>query len=150
MSEANLAGSKLLTSWKEIAAFLGKGVRTVQRWEATLGLPILRPDGAPRNVVMAHRDDLEAWVQRGRRAFRPQANASLKKDEEARLQLAAGLEEFRRAMKEIEGLVQDVAISRAVLREEVRRFRSLYDEWNMNRNCGGDADYKPLHASKVN
>ena len=31
---------KVFSSWKEIAAYLGKGVRTVQRWEAVLGLPV--------------------------------------------------------------------------------------------------------------
>ena len=31
-----------LNGWKEIAVFLGKGVRTVQRWERDHGLPIHR------------------------------------------------------------------------------------------------------------
>ena len=31
-----------LDSWKEIATFLNRGVRTVQRWEATEGLPVRR------------------------------------------------------------------------------------------------------------
>jgi hypothetical protein len=31
------------TSWKEIAKYLGKGVRTAQRWEHEAGLPIRRP-----------------------------------------------------------------------------------------------------------
>jgi len=31
-----------LDSWKEIAAFLNRGVRTVQRWEASEGLPVHR------------------------------------------------------------------------------------------------------------
>jgi hypothetical protein len=31
-----------LDSWKEIAAYLKRGVRTVQRWERTSGLPVHR------------------------------------------------------------------------------------------------------------
>ena len=31
---------KILNSWKEIASYLGKGVRTVQRQESELKLPI--------------------------------------------------------------------------------------------------------------
>ena len=31
-----------LDSWKEIAAYLRKGLRTVQRWERTEGLPVRR------------------------------------------------------------------------------------------------------------
>ena len=57
--------SKMLSSWKEIAHFFGKGVRTVQRWEKTLNLPIRRPPGAPSNVVLARTSDLEAWMHRG-------------------------------------------------------------------------------------
>ena len=55
----------MLSSWKEIAHFFGKGVRTVQRWEKTLNLPIRRPPGAPSNVVLARTSDLEAWMHRG-------------------------------------------------------------------------------------
>ena len=57
--------SKMLSSWKEIANFFGKGVRTVQRWEKTLDLPIHRPPGAPSNVVLARQSDLEEWMHRG-------------------------------------------------------------------------------------
>jgi len=32
----------VLTSWKEIAAYFGIGVRTVQRWERQFGLPVER------------------------------------------------------------------------------------------------------------
>jgi ElaB/YqjD/DUF883 family membrane-anchored ribosome-binding protein len=32
----------VLHSWKEIAAYMGRGVRTVQRWERDLALPVRR------------------------------------------------------------------------------------------------------------
>ena len=60
-----IALNRMLSSWKEIAHFFGKGVRTVQRWEKTLNLPIRRPPGAPSNVVLARTSDLEAWMHRG-------------------------------------------------------------------------------------
>ena len=60
--------STMLSSWKEIAQFFGKGVRTVQRWEKTLSLPIQRPPGAPSNVVLARTSDLEAWMHRSESA----------------------------------------------------------------------------------
>jgi len=53
---------KYLTSWKEIANYLGKGVRTVQRYEAELGLPVRRPAGKSRAAVMATRAEIDAWV----------------------------------------------------------------------------------------
>ncbi len=52
-----------LGSWKEIAAYLGKGVRTVQRWERQLGLPVRRPvNCAQKRIVLARRADLDAWI----------------------------------------------------------------------------------------
>ena len=36
------ARGRRLDSWKEIAAYLGRDVRTVQRWERREGLPIHR------------------------------------------------------------------------------------------------------------
>jgi hypothetical protein len=52
----------VLTSWKEIAAYLGKGVRTVQRWEKDFGLPIRRPQGSDKSAILARTRDLDAWV----------------------------------------------------------------------------------------
>jgi hypothetical protein len=54
--------AKILGSWKEIAAYLGKGVRTVQRWEQLHGLPVRRPVAAPQGVVYASREELDAWL----------------------------------------------------------------------------------------
>jgi hypothetical protein len=54
---------RIFSSWKEIATFLGRGVRTVQRWEATLGLPIRRPNGYGSNVVVATESELRQWLR---------------------------------------------------------------------------------------
>ena len=54
--------AKVLTSWKEIALYLGKGVRTVQRWECELGLPVRRPAGKPKGVVCASSEELDRWL----------------------------------------------------------------------------------------
>lgn len=69
--------NRMLSSWKEIAQFFGKGVRTVQRWEKTLDLPIHRPPGAPSNVVLAKESDLEEWMNRGMISAQTRATASL-------------------------------------------------------------------------
>ena len=53
----------ILSSWKEIAAFLGKGVRTVQRWESCLGLPVHRP-GGNHGGVLAYPAEIDAWCQK--------------------------------------------------------------------------------------
>jgi phage terminase Nu1 subunit (DNA packaging protein) len=61
--------SEILNSWKEVAEYLGRGTRTVQRWEQDLGLPVRRPRGKRHSAVMALRQDLDTWVR-----DRPQIN----------------------------------------------------------------------------
>ena len=53
----------VLNSWKEIASYLGRGVRTVQRYERDLKLPVRRPRGTPRSAVVALPEDLDAWLR---------------------------------------------------------------------------------------
>src|SRR5262249_45460852 len=54
--------SEILNSWKEVAHYLGRGIRTVQRWEHDLGLPVRRPRGRTRGPIIALREDLDDWV----------------------------------------------------------------------------------------
>jgi hypothetical protein len=53
---------RVLNSWKEIAGYLGRGVRTVQRWESEFGLPVRRPRGKKRSAVVAISGDVDAWM----------------------------------------------------------------------------------------
>ena len=55
-----------LDSWKEIAAFLGRGVRTVQRWEREEQLPVYRLPHAKRGSVYADRQRLSQWWEQRR------------------------------------------------------------------------------------
>lgn len=54
-------GRRRLTSWKEIAAHVGRDVRTVLRWEKHRGLPVHRVPGSTGRVVFAYTDELDAW-----------------------------------------------------------------------------------------
>ena len=51
----------LLSGWKEIATYMHRGVRTVQRWEA-IGLPVRRPRGGVRTCVIAFTEELDGWA----------------------------------------------------------------------------------------
>jgi Tol biopolymer transport system component len=53
--------SRRLDSWKEIASYLGRGLRTVQRWEREEGLPVHRLGHAKRGSVYADPVELDAW-----------------------------------------------------------------------------------------
>src|ERR1700728_4785016 len=53
--------SERLDSWKEIAAYLKREVRTVRRWETYEGLPVHRHLHKVRGSVYAFRPELDAW-----------------------------------------------------------------------------------------
>ena len=56
-----------LDSWKEIATYLKRGVRTVQRWEHTAGLPVHRLVPDRQGSVFAFKSELDAWLAGTRR-----------------------------------------------------------------------------------
>jgi hypothetical protein len=53
---------RVLSGWKEVAKYLRSGVRTVQRYERELGLPIRHPLGKKRGSISADVTELDAWV----------------------------------------------------------------------------------------
>lgn len=56
------AESIRLDSWKEIASYLGRDVRTVRRWEEERGLPVHRLPGGKRGAVYALRNEIDTWL----------------------------------------------------------------------------------------
>ncbi len=52
-----------LDSWKEIAAYLGRDVTTVQRWEKSEAMPVHRHVHDKRSSVYALTSELDAWRQ---------------------------------------------------------------------------------------
>jgi len=55
--------SEILRSWKEIAAYAGASVRTLQRWEREFRLPVRRIATKKGSVVFAFRSDLDTWFR---------------------------------------------------------------------------------------
>jgi hypothetical protein len=51
-----------LDSWKEIAVYLNRGVRTVQRWEREEGLPVRRHNHRRRASVYAIPSEVQRWI----------------------------------------------------------------------------------------
>lgn len=62
---AGRKSERRLNSWKEIASFLQKDVRTVQRWEKNEGLPVHRKPHDKLSSVFAYESELEAWWNQG-------------------------------------------------------------------------------------
>src|ERR1700680_1816261 len=55
------ASSDRLDSWKEIASYIKRDVRTAQRWEKQEGLPVHRLQHDVQGTVFAYRSELDAW-----------------------------------------------------------------------------------------
>lgn len=62
-NQGNVRPRNLLNSWKEIATFLDRGVRTVQRWERDHQLPVHRIGNSPRAAVFALQEELLLWLR---------------------------------------------------------------------------------------
>jgi TolB-like protein len=52
-----------LDSWKEIAGYLRREVRTVQRWEKSANLPVHRVQLEKQSAVYAYKSELDAWYR---------------------------------------------------------------------------------------
>ena len=87
------ASEDRLDSWKEIAAYLGRDVTTVQRWEKREGMPVHRHVHDKRGSVYALGPELDAWLQ-GRRLSLDEEE----KDQKAEALLGAESDPRRRAI----------------------------------------------------
>lgn len=55
-----------LESWKQIAVYLDREVRTVQRWEKNEGLPVHRHIHLKGGTVYALKEEINVWLRRRR------------------------------------------------------------------------------------
>jgi hypothetical protein len=51
-----------LDSWKQIAVYLGREIRTVQRWERLERLPVRRHFHVKGGTVYAFKNEIDAWL----------------------------------------------------------------------------------------
>jgi hypothetical protein len=110
---------EIVSGWKDIANYLGRGVRTVQRYERDLGLPIRRPAGKPKGSVIATRAELDGWVK-----ARPLRESS--RLPRAIIDQRALLNEFRRNIAELHRLRQESAEWR----------QKLHKSWELLQTTG--------------
>jgi len=64
LGDHRFSGDLQLESWKEIATYLKRGIRTVQRWEAKEGLPVRRQVHEKLGTVYAYARELDTWRKR--------------------------------------------------------------------------------------
>ncbi len=100
-----------LNGWKEIGSYLGRVVRTAQRWE-TLGMPVHRPASRKRTAVIAFPQELDSWLVRNRPrldAYDPSDTAASTTD------LAALTERLDRLQREATTLALEIQRARGEL-----------------------------------
>lgn len=68
---------KRLDSWKQIAVYLNREVRSVQRWEKHEGLPVHRHPHLKGSTVYAFKSEIDAWL-RGRAQTLSRAHSVIK------------------------------------------------------------------------
>ena len=87
MAELENKNKPILNGWKQIAIYLDRGVRTVQRWEAELGLPIHRPHGRFKSTVLAIPSELDSWIANTPQSMHQQATGGLGADHPSQSQM---------------------------------------------------------------
>lgn len=125
--------SDVLNSWKEVAAYLGRGVRTVQRWEQELGLPVRRPRGKERSAIIALKPELDRWLHRAPN----HRNGHAAEFRHRHLV-------FKKNIAALHEQANLLALRSQLLCERADRAMQL-----SSRLCGGSNGHKPLRISRT-
>ena len=155
-NRAKTEAPQILSGWKEIGNYLGKGVRTVQRYERLHGLPVRRPAGKPWGSVVATKAEIDAWVaaspvREGLQLLRPATKSSLatwadiqngaaemkrltKEMTELRLELRSSVRLLRTSIRDVQGELSGDEWERR-MEERVAKARSLFNL--LNADTGG-------------
>lgn len=126
--------STVLSSWKDIAKYLGKGVRTVQRWERHLGLPVRRPNGASqKSAVLLYRGDVDAWLATrfSARALETNGSQRNRSTGAARSTLREGIRTARALRSANQALTEQITASIRLLTQrcDLLTTQGLRDPW---------------------
>lgn len=81
---------KKLDSWGEIASYLGREVRTVQRWERTEGLPVHRHEHKKKSTVYAYAGELDTWIKQRQPKDDPEADDAFAREQDPEQELMSG------------------------------------------------------------
>jgi hypothetical protein len=127
----------VLSSWKDIARYMGKGVRTVQRWERHLGLPVRRPNGVShKSAVLLDRTDLDTWLATrfsARGTVKDLAAKAYEPTESARSTLRESIRKARALRDANHALTQELCESVRLLTErcDLLSNHALEDPWSL-------------------
>jgi hypothetical protein len=114
--------AKILNSWKEISNYVGRGVRTVQRWEQMYGLPVHRAAGKDRSAVYALSDEIDTWLRAGK--MHEHAHSTPLPDTAARYQELIG------KGKALVSSLKNLREQSTLLREKIEQSRAWTHQYN--------------------
>jgi hypothetical protein len=119
---------QVLCGWKEIARYLGKGVRTLQRYEHDLSLPVRRLSRNRGGSVMAAKSDLDNWLKLAP-TLRESLNSTKQSlQENLRLQIAQGTREQAQLRTQMTALREELKMSVRRVHESISRLRHQLNE----------------------
>jgi hypothetical protein len=139
--------SSQLNGWKDIAAYLGRSVRTVQRWEKDFGLPVRRFGASKPESVFALPHEIDAWLLTSQGANAKSGNgadADLPARTEARAPGRAASADRRQEPLFPRGWFLRMGLVAAV---EVVVLLSLWTLWTSGRPADGTGTPQTLSAS---
>lgn len=122
--------SEILSGWKDIANYMGKGVRTVQRYGRELGLPVRRISAKPKASVLVTKAELDVWIHAAfnhqdshKESFVNQESSlvNLENLKSRTSELRAGLEQLKQSINELATAREELAMSRRTVRQTARR-----------------------------
>lgn len=125
MRQTPVKHAKTLNSWKEIASYLGRGVRTVQRWESELGLPVHRMGSSDRSPVFAFRAELDGWLrkQAGSQPHPPDVDSGSSKG--AGLEIGSSLDRSVRLTSRALRLIEKQQAQTRLIAERIQKLSHL-------------------------
>lgn len=125
--QSDHAEPEVLSGWKDIARYLGKGVRTVQRYERELHLPVRRVSGT-RGSVTTTKSDLDNWLKSSPTVQESFIRSIRIAQENLRSQLAQGTAERERLQAQMIALRNEVRASVREVRESTSKIRQQLNE----------------------
>jgi hypothetical protein len=92
---------RVLASWKDIATYVGKGVRTVQRWESVLDFPVRRSGVLGKSAIVAFTDEIDSWFDaRFKKSVPGRSQSKLQELRKRNAELRAENKSLRRMLKQ--------------------------------------------------
>jgi hypothetical protein len=132
-----MSSQAVLNSWKEIAEYVGRGVRTLQRWEQFYSFPVHRPAGNHKSAVFAVPTEVDEWLRTRPMHMQNENTASAGASEQVQSELAT-----------LRTMVKDLATRIERVEHELQAFRVPQAAGaSTRRRTDGEGDVKPIKAS---